>query len=55
MTGLDVGTNSGVKKGFGGPTVFGEGVVEAAVGIGGDEVEEKRFGVGVFVETEEGI
>ena len=51
LLGLDIGTNGGVKKGFGSDASR----VELVVAVGGDEGDEEGLGVGEFVVGEEGM
>ena len=58
LLGLDIGTNGGVKKGFGSKASQGEEeeVVElvVVVAVGGDEGDEEGLGIGEFAVGEEG-
>ena len=59
LLGLDIGTNGGVKKGFGSDASRveeeEEEAVELVVAVGGDEGDEEGLGVGEFVVGEEGM
>ena len=54
MLGLDIGTNGGVKKGFGSKASQEEEAVELVVAVGGDEGDEEGLGIGEFAVGEEG-
>ena len=57
MLGLDIGTNGGVKKGFGSKASRveeEEEAVELVVAVGGDEGDEEGLGIGEFAVGEEG-
>ena len=58
LLGLDIGTNGGVKKGFGSKAsrVEEEEAVElvVVVAVGGDEGDEEGLGIGEFAVGEEG-
>ena len=58
LLGLDIGTNGGVKKGFGSDASQveeEEEAVELVVAVGGDEGDEEGLGFGEFVVGEEGM
>ena len=54
LLGLDIGTNGGVKKGFGSEASRVEKAVELVVAVGGNEGDEEGLGIGEFAVGEEG-
>ena len=54
LLGLDIGTNGGVKKGFGSKASQEEEAVELVVAVGGDEGDEEGLSIEEFAVGEEG-
>ena len=54
LLGLDIGTNGGVKKGFGSEASRVEKAVELVVAVGGNEGDKEGLGVEEFAVGEKG-